>query len=116
MRCLKTRSRGEHGRSFSITRAASVGELPSCHIVYLGYGSSGSRRAALSKLDGQPVLTVGSAPGFLREGGIIRFQVSNHVELGINLDRANVAALKIPTRMLEVARVIIENGTVRRNR
>lgn len=110
------KGRTEQGRAFVVNRVADTRSLPSCQVAYIGFSSSESRRAALAELARRPVLTVGNAPGFLQEGGMIRFQVSDQVGFGINLDRTNAAALKVPTKVLEVAREIIENGTRRARR
>ena len=110
------RGRAEHGRTFAITRAATTAELPACHVVYIGHRARESRRAALADLANRPVLTVSDAPGFLQEGGMIRFKVSDRVEFGINLDSTNAAALRIPAKVLEVAHEVIENGTARKRR
>ena len=64
----------------------------------------------------RPVLTVGDAPTFLQEGGIIRFHVSDRVGISVNLDRANLVAVKIPANVLEVSQEVVENGVVRRLR
>ncbi|MDO8991067.1 MAG: YfiR family protein [Sideroxyarcus sp.] len=106
--------RTEQGRSFKIFHAAELERLPSCHIVFVGFKDSAKRRAALAGLKMQPVLTVGDAPEFLREGGIIRFRVGEHVEMSINLDQARSASLAIPTKMLEVSHEVVENGMPRR--
>lgn len=108
--------RTEQGRSFAIHRADTLDGLPPCQIVFVTYPDAARRRTALGSLKNKPVLTVGDAPGFLREGGIIRFQVSDRVEMSINLDHARSASLKIQTKMLEVSREIVENGIVRRLR
>ncbi len=106
--------RTEQGRSFEVVRAESVAGLPRCQIVVVLLASSEQRRAALAVLSKRPILTVGDAPGFLQEGGIIRFQVSDHVEFAINLDEAHAASLAIQTKVLEVAREVVEGGVVRR--
>jgi YfiR/HmsC-like len=108
------RGRTEQGRSFAIIRADALDELPACQIVFIAHQDAAERRAALNELKRRPVLTVGDAPGFLREGGILRFQVSDHVEMSINLDQARSVSLTIQTKMLEVSREILENGTMRR--
>lgn len=107
------RGRTEQGRPFEIIRAETAADIAPCQIVYVAYRTSASRRAALAELINRPVLTVGDAPEFLQEGGMIRFQVSDHVEFGVNLDRARSASLKMQTRMLEVAREVVENGVAR---
>lgn len=108
------KDRREQGRSFEIMRADALDALPACHIVFIAYQDSAQRRAALEELKSEPVLTVGDAPGFLREGGIIRLQVSDRVEMSINLDQARFASLTIQTKMLEVSHEIVERGAVRR--
>lgn len=110
------KGRTEQGRNFEIVRMDQLSELSSCQIVFVAYRGSASRRTVLAELQNRPVLTVGDAPEFLQEGGMIRFQVSDRVEFGVNLDRARLASLKIPTRMLEVAHEVVENGVARRRR
>lgn len=105
--------RTERERSFEIYRADALDKLPPCQILYVGYDDSGRRRSVLTALQGQPVLTVGDAPEFLLEGGIIRFQVLDRVEMSVNLDRARSASLTIPTKMLEVSHQVVEGGVVR---
>lgn len=108
--------RTEQGRAFEVLRANSLAELPACQIVYVVDKAGDKRRRVLAELRERPILTVGAAPDFLREGGIIQFQVTNHVQFSINLDQARSASLSIQTKMLEVAREVIENGVVRRQR
>jgi hypothetical protein len=106
--------RTEQGRSFEIFRAETLDQLPSCQIVFVGYKDATKRRAALASLKSLPVLTVGDAPEFLREGGVVRFHVEDHVEISVNLDQARAVSLAIPTKMLEVSREVVENGALRR--
>jgi hypothetical protein len=110
------KGRTEQGRTFEIFRAYTLDELPPCQIVFVAYQDASRRRAAIAGLKNRPVLTVADAPRFLQEGGIIRFQVSDHVAMDINLDQARSASLKIQTKMLEVAHEVLENGVVRRRR
>ncbi len=108
--------RSEQGRPFEIVRASSPKDLPPCQIVFVAYSDSTQRRTVLSELKNKPVLTVGDAPQFLEEGGIIRFQVGERIRMGVNLDEAKAASLNIQTKMLEVASEILENGAVRQRR
>jgi hypothetical protein len=110
------KGRTEQGRTFEILRAEALDNLPSCQIVFVAYKEAAKRRAALAELKNRPVLTVGDAPGFLHEGGIIRFQVEDYVEMSVNLDQARSVSLKIQTKMLEVTHEVLENGVVRKQR
>jgi len=110
------KGRTEQGRPFEMFRAEALDKLPSCQIVFVAYKEGAKRSAALTELKNRPVLTVGDAPGFLQEGGIIRFQVKEYVEMSVNLDQARSVSLKIPTKMLEVTHEVLENGVVRKQR
>lgn len=108
--------RTEQGRPFSILRTNKPNELRQCQIVYVAFQKSMSRRAALAELNDLPVLTVSNAPDFLYEGGIIRFEVRDYVEMSVNLDHARAASLSIQTKMLEVSRNVISNGMLHKAR
>jgi hypothetical protein len=105
--------RTEQGRTFEVRHAETLDELPSCQIVYISFDDASKRRAALAALKNQPVLTVGDAREFLREGGMIRFQTGDRVELSINLDRTQAASLQVQTKMLEVSHEVLQNGVMR---
>ncbi len=105
--------RSEQGRPFRIARAESPEQLPPCHIVFVAYRDGAKRRAALGKLRNKPVLSVGDAPEFLLEGGVVQFRVGDRVRMSINLDQARAVSLTIQTRMLEVCSDVLENGAIR---
>lgn len=106
--------RKEQGRAFEVVRAARLDQLPTCQIVFVDLPSAAERRAVLTELKKRPVLTVGHAPEFLDEGGIIRLLAGERIEMSINLDQARAASLAIPSKMLEVSREVVENGSLRR--
>lgn len=110
------RDRREQGRSFQLVRAEASGGLRSCHVAYIAYRDAEVRRKLLAEVTGRPVLTVGDAPTFLEEGGMIRFHVADHVNFGVNLDQAERATLKVPAKVLEVAQEVSEHGSLRKRR
>jgi hypothetical protein len=105
--------RTEQARSFEILRAEAPEGLPPCQIVFVALRDPAKRRAALLALKDQPALTVGDAPDFLAEGGMIRFQVTDRVQIAVNLDRTRAASLGVPTKMLEVSSEVLENGNLK---
>ena len=113
---LTFKGRTEQGRQFEVFRTDMPNESTPCQIVFVAYGDAAKRRAVLDKLKDKPVLTVGDAPEFLGEGGVIRFQVEDRVKMSINLDQARAASLTVQTKMLEVSSEIQENGVVRKVR
>jgi YfiR/HmsC-like len=110
------KGRTEQGRPFKVFRADRLDGLPPCQIVFIAFHDDAKRRAALDKLKDKPVLTVGEASDFLREGGIIRFEVDDRIRMSVNLDQARSASLSIQTKMLEVSDQVLENGVVRKMR
>ncbi|MBD9357905.1 YfiR family protein [Methylomonas albis] len=109
-------NRTEQSHPFEIFRAEQLEDLPPCQIIFIAYQDGAKRRAALIKLRNKPVLTVGDAEEFLLDGGIIQFQVTDRVRMGVNLDQARASSLTIQTKMLEVSTDILENGELRRMR
>jgi hypothetical protein len=110
------RGRTEHNRGFEIHSADSLKTLPSCQIIFIAFEDSSKRRAVLTALKEKPVLTVGDAAEILREGGIVRFQLGDRVQMSVNLDQARAASLNVPTEMLEVSTEVLEHGVLRRMR
>jgi hypothetical protein len=106
--------RTEQGRGFEVHRAPSLDQLPPCHIVFIAHKDSEKRRAALAAFKDKPVLTVSDEAYFLQDGGIIRFQTTDRVQMSINLDQARASLLNIQTRMLEVSYAVLEEGELRR--
>lgn len=107
------KGRTERDRTFEVYQADSLTALPPCQIIYITYRDATLRRATLTVLQRQPVLTIGDASTFLQEGGIIRFEVGERMRMSINLDQARAVSLTIPTQMLEVSTEVLENGRVR---
>lgn len=110
------KGRTEQGRPFEVFRADRLEDLPPCQIIFVAYQDAWKRRAVLGELKNKPVLTVGDAPEFLLEGGVIGFQIGDRVRMNINLDQARAVSLTIQTKMLEVSSDILENGAIRQVR
>lgn len=106
--------RTEQGRPFKVIRVAPPDPLPACQIAFIAYETAARRRSVLNELRKRPVLTVGNAPEFLQEGGVIRLLAREQVEMSVNLDQARAVSLAIPTKMLEVSREIVEGGVARK--
>jgi hypothetical protein len=110
------KDRTEQERDFEVYCADSLGKLPLCQIVFFGFKEADKRRAVLAALKDKPVLTVAEGAETLREGGIIRFQLGDRVQMSVNLDQARAVSLKIQTKMLEVSTEVLENNVIRKIR
>ena len=98
------------GRGFQIHRAASLKDLPACEIIFVAIKEEDELKKVLAELNSRPVLTIGESKHFLDCGGIIQLQVQGTIRMSINLDSAREAHLSVPTKMLELAAEVIENG------
>lgn len=97
------RERSGKGRPVRIVEVRSVEEASACQVVFLS-GSEEDLRSRLEKLGPQPVLTVGDAPGFLADGGMIRFvTVGNKVRFEVDDKAAARSELKLSSRLLQLA-------------
>ncbi len=79
----------------------------SCEMLYIS-ASYPSQASVLSEV-GSDVLTVGEAPEFLRDGGMIRFFIDDRrVRFDINRRAVERSSLKMSARLLGVARKVVE--------
>jgi hypothetical protein len=76
----------------------------SCHVVIFSREERASVRQALVAMADKSVLSVGETPGFLEDGGIIRFTIiEDTVQFEVNLDAAKRARLNISSKLLRLA-------------
>jgi hypothetical protein len=82
-------------------------ESRDCHILYIN--ASQQPRHIFDLLQGTSVLTVGETKGFLEEGGIINFVCQgDQVHFQVNRKAAVQAGLRMSSRLLSVAKSVIE--------
>jgi hypothetical protein len=76
-----------------------------CHVIFIPEGANAG--AYLRAARGQPILTVGETPGFIEQGGMVRFYLdSGTVRFEIHRDAAERAGLRISSRLLQLARIV----------
>jgi hypothetical protein len=72
------------------------------------FTATAEAHAVLTDLHNAPILTVGETPGFLGEGGMICFRnEKDRIRFDINLDAARTASLKVGSRLLMMAQIVI---------
>jgi hypothetical protein len=82
--------------------------LHSCHILFVSQFERKRYGRVLESVRGQNVLTVGETPEFLDAGGIVSFSMHEEaLQFDVNLDEANKAHLKISSRLLALARHVL---------
>ena len=95
------------GRPVIAISVSNVEESRDCQVLYIN--SSQQPRHTLDLLQGTSVLTVGETKGFLEEGGIINFVFQgDQVHFQVNHRAATQAGLHMSSRLLSVAKAVIE--------
>jgi YfiR/HmsC-like len=104
---LDTVVRGETvgERGLIVQRPESLSDLRDCHVLFVSRSEKARLPEILARVEGEPVLTVGDADGFLKAGGIINFVLEeNKVRFAINPEAAERNRLKISSKLLRLAK------------
>jgi hypothetical protein len=97
-----------HGRRIEVRWAHKDQELRACHIAFVSRSESKHYAKVLQSLEGAGVLTVGETDDFLAAGGVIAFSfASDTLQFEVNLVAADRARLKISSRLLALARRVL---------
>lgn len=103
------RSETVQHRRLVVRRSRRAEDLRGCQLVFV----SRSELAAdiLPGLGGSPILTVGDAEGFARQGGMIDFYLdANRVRFEINSEAARRGGLRISSQLLSLGRLVEGSG------
>jgi hypothetical protein len=83
-------------------------ETRGCQMLYIGDIEPERVKALLASVDGQPVLTVGEAPDFLKWGGqILLVRDGDRVRFDINLAAVRQNNIVLRSQLIRVARNVI---------
>jgi YfiR/HmsC-like len=78
--------------------------IAECHLVFIEQAEAAFTKEVMRALQGKSVLTVGDAPSFLHDGGIIRFfKEHNKIRLEIHAKKAEDTQLDISAKLLNLA-------------
>ena len=84
-------------------------ESLACHVLFIDSSQDRQALHIIDVLQGTGILTVGETKGFLEEGGIINFALQeNHVYFQVNHKAATQAGLRISSKLLSLAKLVIE--------
>jgi hypothetical protein len=85
-------------------------DFQACQVLFVSRHDAARLDHLVTALKDAPVLTVGESDGFAEQGGMIGLLlVDNKVRFEINLQAAEQAKLKISSRLLLLAKVVIGN-------
>jgi hypothetical protein len=92
------------GQAVRILRETDAVDARTCAIAFISSHDELTIRDALSSLAGADVLTVGDAPDFLEEGGMIQFVLQkDHVRFAVNLNAVEKTHIVLSSELLRVA-------------
>jgi hypothetical protein len=99
------------GHRIEVDHPESIAQARACEILFISSTGRPQIQQILDGLKGANVLTVGDTPGFAQMGGVINFVLDdNRVRFEINLKAAANAHLKISSRLLTVAKLVLPAG------
>lgn len=101
-----------NGRTIRITRPARAEDALPCDVVFVSATERGKLQQILTVLRGAPILTVGDMDRFAEQGGMIGLVTSadQRVRFDINTAALERAGLKAPSQLLQLARIVDEEG------
>jgi hypothetical protein len=97
------------GHQVTVVAVQNGDQSRSCHVLFISSSHNRQTRHIIEGLGNTSVLTVGETKGFIEEGGIVNFVLQDdHVRFQVNNKAANQARLRISSRLLSVAKPVIE--------
>jgi YfiR/HmsC-like len=98
-----------NGRKLLVSQVADLQTAKACHILFIASSEKAQLKQVLENLRGTGVLTVGDTKGFVDQGGMINFVLENErVRFEVNRKAADQAGLKVSSKLLNVAKSVIE--------
>ena len=102
---LKGQKAGARSIVVKQVRAGDFSALRSCNVIFVA--ATESTAEVIPAIKGLPVLVVGEAEDFAKNGGMIGFVVKNKkIKLEMNRDAAREARLTIPSDLLAIATIV----------
>ena len=99
------------GHKLMIRQLKPAQDMKGCQVAFISSSEKNHLTSVLEGLKGGGVLTVGETEGFAALGGVINFTMEDDkVHFEINLDAAGRAGLKISSKLLQLARIVKEQG------
>lgn len=98
------------GRRVAVRKLRYGDAMTGLHVIFIGRSDSRRVTAALAASKGRPALTITESADGLKLGSMINFVVvSDKVRFDVGLASAEASRLKISSRLLAVARTVVES-------
>jgi hypothetical protein len=103
-----TKGKTVSGRKLQIDQVVDLRQARTCQILFIASSEKAQLKETLEALQGANALTVSDTNGFLEQGGMINFVLENdRVQFGVNRKAAEQAGLKISSKLLSVAKLVV---------
>jgi hypothetical protein len=104
------RSASPHGRRIDVRWVRHDQEARNCQIVFVSESEAKRYAGILQAVQGRGILTVGETTDFLSAGGMLSFSFQGGtLQFDVNLAAANEAHLRFSSRLLVLARRVLNN-------
>jgi len=103
-----TRASTVHDKRIEVRWIGKAQDLSACQLVFVSHSEQKRYAQVIEAVRGRDVLTVGETPEFLDAGGIVTFsEQQGALQFDVNLAAARKAHLKISSRLLVLARRVV---------
>jgi len=103
-----TKEKIVNGRKLEVTQVFDLQVARTCHILFIASSETSRLKQIFESLRGSDALTVGDTKGFVEQGGMINFVLENsRVQFEVNRKAAEQGGLKISSKLLSVARLVV---------
>jgi hypothetical protein len=103
-----TREKTVNGRKLEVRQIVDLQLARACHILFIASSEKTQLKRVFETLEGADCLTVGDTDDFIEHGGMINFVLENdRVQFDVSRKAADHAGLKISSKLLAVAKVVI---------
>jgi hypothetical protein len=107
----EVRGRAVQKRRVEVKWTHKTEELRSCQMLFVSHSERKRYVQVLEAVRGKMVFTVGETPEFLDAGGMVSLAVQGgSVQFDVNLGEANKAHLQISSRLLALARRVVNQA------
>jgi hypothetical protein len=104
------------GRRIEVRWVRKEEELRACHILFVSRSEVKRYGIVLGLVRGANILTVGETPDFLANGGAVSFSLQQGaLQFEVNLSAADEAHLKISSKMLALAKHVLNPAKAAQN-
>jgi YfiR/HmsC-like len=103
-----TKDKTVNGRRLEVDQGIDLQVAKTCHILFIAASETARLKQIFESMHGTDALTVGDTKGFVEQGGMINFVLENNrVQFEVNSKAAEQGGLKISSKLLSVAKLVI---------